>query len=163
MAEPIDTTKVQGRRELHFNSLEDIRADVEMLAASQKLRTLGNWSTGQIFQHLTRTMTSSLDGFAFQLPWYFRLMGKFMKKRALSGPMPPGFKLGKSASERLVPQPTSYEDGLRSIRQALDRMKTEEQRAPSPFLGTLSNEEWVQMHCRHSELHLSFIVPDGKA
>jgi hypothetical protein len=163
MAEAIDTRKVTGRRELHFISLADIRADVEMLVASPKLNTLGNWSAGQVFHHLARTMTSSIDGFGFQLPWYFRLMGRFMKKRALSGPMPPGFNLGKKAAERLVPPAISYEDGLRNIRQALDRLKMEEHRAPSPFLGQMTNEEWVQMHCRHSELHLSFIVPEGKA
>jgi hypothetical protein len=36
-------------------------------------------------------------------------------------------------------------------------LKTEPQRHPSPFFGTLTNEEWDALHCRHAELHLSFI------
>ena len=31
---PVDTAKVQGRRTLHFNSLDDILADVEKLNQS---------------------------------------------------------------------------------------------------------------------------------
>ena len=48
----IDTGKVAGRRELHFNSLEDILADVDRLASSREIKTLGNWSAGQIFEHV---------------------------------------------------------------------------------------------------------------
>ncbi|HLW67175.1 MAG TPA: DUF1569 domain-containing protein, partial [Gemmataceae bacterium] len=130
MAERIDTTKVQGRRELHFNSLEDIRADVEMLAATPKLNTLGNWSAGQIFHHLATTMTGSIDGFGFTVSWPMRLMAKFFKHKMLNGSMPPGFSLPKSAAEKMLPPPTPLEDGLRTIRHALDRLKTEEQRVP---------------------------------
>src|SRR5438874_10377963 len=43
----VDTTKVAGRRQLHFVSIDDISADVEKLAAGE-VRTLGNWSGGQI-------------------------------------------------------------------------------------------------------------------
>ena len=43
-----------GHRELHFKSLEDILADVDRLASSREIRTLGNWSAGQIFEHVAR-------------------------------------------------------------------------------------------------------------
>ena len=58
----IDTGKVAGRRELHFNSLDDILADVDRLASSREIRTLGNWSAGQIFEHVARVMDKSIDG-----------------------------------------------------------------------------------------------------
>jgi hypothetical protein len=163
MSEPVKTTKVQGRRELRFNSLEDIRVDVETLAASPNLRTLGNWSAGQIFQHLATTINCSIDGFGFTVSRPMRLMARLFKNKVLNGSMGPGFNLPRNAAERLLAPPTSLEDGLRNLRHALERMKSENQRAPSPFFGKMTNEDWVHLHCRHSELHLSFIVPEGKA
>ena len=64
--------------------------------------------------------------------------------------------------EQLVPAPVSFEDGLQSLRQAIHRLQTETQRAPNPVLGPLSIEEWNQLHCRHCELHLSFLVPGSR-
>src|SRR5215475_8579222 len=125
MAELINTTKVQGRRQLHFNSLEDIRADVEMLAANPNLRTLGNWSAGQIFQHLAVSLNSCMDGFGFTIPWFMRFMAKLFKSRILHSRMGPGFNLPKNAAEKLLPPPTSLESGLQNFRHALDRLKTE--------------------------------------
>ena len=62
---PIDTTKVTGRRTLHFNSLDEIAADVEMLTKAREIKTLGNWSAGQVVQHVATTMNKSIDGFSF--------------------------------------------------------------------------------------------------
>ena len=44
----VDTSKVQGRRELHFTTTDDISAEVERLAAAGPVRAIGNWSPGQI-------------------------------------------------------------------------------------------------------------------
>jgi hypothetical protein len=32
--------------------------------------------------------------------------------------------------------------------------------ATSPVLGRLSHEQWVQFHCRHAEMHFSFMHPE---
>jgi hypothetical protein len=160
MNDAIDTTKVIDRRELHFQTIEDIQADVERLARAKEIRALGNWSPGQIFGHLAITMNSSIDGFKHHLfaplRWFIRL---FVKRKLLKGPMTPGFKLNDKAAEDMVPPPTSLEDGLRSIREAIRRLQTETKRAPSAFMGHMTDEEWTQLHCRHAELHLSFLVP----
>ncbi len=156
----IDTTKVTGRRSLHFSTFDEILGDINGLAKSREIRALGNWSPGQIFQHLANTMICSIDGFKVMLPFPIRWMGRlFFKKKLLNGSMPPGFKLSKGQAEQLVPPPTSLEDGLRSIRNALQRLKSESKRSPSAFLGHLTDDEWIRLHCRHAELHLSFLVP----
>jgi hypothetical protein len=49
---------------------------------------------------------------------------------------------------------------LQLIRAAIGRMKTESTRFPSPFLGELTRDQWDQLHCRHCELHLSFLIPE---
>jgi hypothetical protein len=160
MAELVKTGKVTGRRNLHFNSLDDILADVEQLARAREIKTLGNWSAGQVVQHLSLVMTKSIDGFDSRLPWIVRvLMNFFMKKYVINKPMGAGFQLPKKAAAELIPAETSWEEGLASIRTALGRLKTETTRVPSPFLGKMTVEDWTKLHCRHSELHLSFLAP----
>ena len=43
----VDTAKVEGRRTLHFTSLDEILAEVERLNQG-KVRAIGNWSPGQV-------------------------------------------------------------------------------------------------------------------
>ncbi len=156
---PIDTKKVQGRRQLHFASLDDIGADVEQLARG-RVRNLGNWTPGQVLKHLSLAMTYSIDGFPSRAPFFMRMLGKLFKKRILSKGMTPGFQLPKNAARGLVPGPTTWEDGLAAFRKSLKRMQTDTARAPHGFFGYLTNDEYVQLHCRHSELHLSFLLPE---
>jgi hypothetical protein len=156
---PIDTSKVQNRRQLHFDTISDILADVERLNQG-KVKPLGNWSGGQILTHLAVIMNGSIDGTEFRFAWPLRLLGRLLKRRILTKGMTPGFQLKGRAADVLVPPPTSWEEGLHTFRQAVHRLQTESKREPSPFLGALTREEWDQLHCRHSELHLSFLVPD---
>jgi len=159
MTTPVKTGKVTGRRQLHFNSIEDIVADVEQLAKWKEIRSLGNWSPGQILKHLTIVMNGSVDGVPRMMSGFKQFMIRLLfKNKFLKSPMPPGFELPASASA-LLPPPTSLEEGLDGFRRAAKRLQTETQRHAHPALGPLTAEEWNQLHCRHSELHLSFLVP----
>ena len=157
---PIKTAKVTGRRELQFHNIEDIQAEVERLASAE-IRTLGNWSPGQIYWHLAKVMNDSIDGSAMRLSWFMRMLGRLFKGRMLNRPMPAGVKLPKAAAEVVEPPPTTLEQGLELYRTALRRQLTETNREPSPFLGQMTREEWTQLHCRHAELHLGFLIPDS--
>src|SRR5689334_11827743 len=75
----VATKSVTGRRQLHFDTLDDVLADVEQLNRGQ-IKNLGNWSPGQVLKHLTILMTGSLDGFHHRAPWFIRLVGKVVKK-----------------------------------------------------------------------------------
>ena len=154
----IDTAKVQNRRSLHFDKLEDILADVEKLNRG-KMKTLGNWSSGQILHHIATVMNHSVDGSPVQFSLVVRMFGKLMKRRVLNKGMPPGFQLKGRAAEILVPAATTWDKGLGELREAIRRLQTETKRAPSPFLGAMTREDWDNLHCRHCELHLSFLVP----
>ena len=156
----VDTTKVTGRRPLHFNTLADIAADVEQLTKAREIRTLGNWSAGQVVQHVATTMNKSIDGFNFRVPWPIRLvLPLLLKRRFLTQTMSPGFKLSGKAEAEMVSPPISLEDAARNLREAVARLQRESKREPHPALGKLTAEEWEQLHCRHSELHLSFLLP----
>jgi hypothetical protein len=156
---PIDTGKASNRRKLHFDNLDDLLKDVDRLNQG-KVKTLGNWSSGQILKHLTIIMNGSIDGFPVRFAWPLRFFGWLMKNRILSKTMPPGFQLKGRAGELFLPPPTSWDDGLLGFRQAIHRLQTDGTREPSPFLGVMTREQWDQLHCRHAELHLSFLVPD---
>ncbi|MGE3806723.1 MAG: DUF1569 domain-containing protein [Gemmataceae bacterium] len=156
----IDTTAVKNRRTIHYASLRELLADAEKLAAGNT-RTLGNWSQGQIYKHLALVMQSCLDGFGgATLPWYARLLGKLIKNRALTKPMPAGFKLTPAMARVIEPDSTSTEDGLAFLRTCIQRLETETQRHDSPFLGKLTVEQWNQLHLRHAELHMSYLLPE---
>jgi hypothetical protein len=160
MSVAIDTSKVTERRKLHFNSLDDILADVERLASSREIRTLGNLTAGRLLNHLATTMTKSIDGFSSGLPAVVRTVLRLvMKRKVLTQPMAAGFKLPEKAQAELYAGSPSLEEGVQAIRHAIKRLQTESGRVPSPFLGPLTRDEWNQLHCRHSELHLSFLIP----
>ena len=152
----INTKQVIGRRTLRFNSLDDVLADLDTLEG-KPLKTLGNWSVGQILLHLAIPMNASLDGVKIPAPWYLRLFAPLVKGRLLKGKMPSGFKLPKAAAEVLIPGPASTEEGFAELRKAIARFKNNVPNVPHTFLGKLTLDEWNTIMCRHCELHLSFI------
>jgi|SRR4051794_2061550 hypothetical protein len=156
----IDTAKVKERRKLRFTSIDDIAAEVERLARCREIKTLGNWSSGQVLQHLAMTMQNSIDGFPSFVPAPIRLFLRlFMKRRILTTPMSAGFKLPANAAEHMLPKPTEWDAAVANFRREMQRLKTQPQRMPHPAFGPLTSAEWEQLHCRHSELHLGFLMP----
>ena len=155
---PIDTAKVDGRRQLDYASFEELLADADRLS-SGAVKALGNWSAGQIFRHLAIAYNGSIDGFTMSFPWYLRMMASLFKKKLISGPMPAGIKPPGEAAKALAPEPTSTEEGLAQLHAAVARLERESHRARHPVLGNLSKEEWNKVHLRHASLHMSFLIP----
>jgi hypothetical protein len=150
---PVKTSKVAGRRQSRFTSLDEILSDARQLM-SQPVRQLGNWSLGNALWHLARTMQMSLDGAQFRAPWIIRIVARPFKKGLLNGAMRPGFKLPADAARELIPQvEISGEEGLQILEAAVQRMHREPQRAKSPVFGSMTRAEWDQLHFRHAELH----------
>jgi hypothetical protein len=157
---PVKTAKVTGRRELHFTSLGDILADAEMMCSTRPVHALGNWPLGTALEHLARSIDMAMEGAQFKAPWYIRVLGPLFKKRLLSRPMRPGFRLPASAAKVLIPEKEcEMHEALRHLRTSVTRSLATTHRYPSPVLGRLTCEEWDQLHCRHAELHFSFFVP----
>jgi Protein of unknown function (DUF1569) len=158
MPAQIDTTRVAGRRTLRFNSLAEILADVETLARAQDVRAIGNWSPGQVVDHLATVMNKSIDGFTARPPGVVRFFLRLIfKKRLLARTMAPGFRLGRRMEEELVLPAVSLEVGVEHFRRAYQRLQTETPRSEHPAIGALTPAEWEQLHCRHAELHLGFL------
>lgn len=151
----INTKKVQGRRPVRYESLDELLADAERLAASDGVRTLGNWSRGQIYEHLGRSFDASIDGVGFTLPAPVRwVMSLVMKQKFLKREIPAGFK----STAEYVPGETPTEQGLASLRKAIERQRAESKRVVHPAFGNIGRDGWNDFNLRHAELHMGFLV-----
>ena len=160
----VDRKTVTGRRELSYRSYDDLLSDAEQLAAGN-VRTLANWSYPQILVHLGKSLEASIDGVSFQAPWPMRLMGKlFMKSKFLDQAIPPGFDIPENARSQFAPSESiSLEEGLDALRRGISRCQQEPERAPHPFFGRLTRDEWDRFNLRHAEMHMSFAVGEDGA
>lgn len=165
MPSTIDTSKVTDRRQLRFNNTAELRADLERLEQAHRagtLRKAGNWSPGTIFGHLAAFIEFAYDGYPPELqnpPWHIRLLLKFMKKKFLHGSLPVGVKIPRIEGGTVGTQERTFEEGLTKLRAALARLDAAPPDKPNPIFGPMSHQEWLAMHCRHAELHLSFLHP----
>ena len=154
-----------GRRELKFKSVDDVLADVEMLAAAEregKLTLLGNWTFGQLLGHLATWVDYSYDGAPLKVPAMVRYLLRLMKRRMLYRPMAPGRSIPRVEGGTLGREEISSEQGLERFGRAFERLKKEAPARPHLLFGTMTHEEWIQSHLRHAELHLSFACPAAK-
>ena len=153
-------TDSSQRSKIEYSTLNEFRQDAERIAQLD-YRTVGKWSFGQIMLHLAMAIEGSIDGFPFRGPWYIRkLAAPLIKNSLLSKPLKPGFRLPKYA-ENYLPDPdvTTY-SALSRVQSAVSRIQVEAPQAEHPFLGKLAEEEWMRLHVRHAELHMSFVVVD---
>ncbi len=153
-------TKHSERRTLRFETLSEIAADARTIAEADRagtLRRTGNWSAGQNFDHVGKVMLWSIDGFPARLPLPMRVIGRLLRNGALTKTMRAGFTLSGSSSF-LMPDTVSTDAGLELLTTQADRVEAGERcTQPSPLFGALTHDQWVQLHCRHAELHLSFL------
>ncbi|MCA9143186.1 MAG: DUF1569 domain-containing protein [Planctomycetales bacterium] len=159
----INTKTVEGRRKLRFDTLDELLAEADRLAAGD-VKMLGNWSLAQIFAHLAAGINSTIDGSTFKPPIFVRLMAPlmkgFMKKKFIHEGIPAGFQIPKDAQAQFVPaDDVELQKALGELHTAIERFKSQEQLADHPLLGQLTKEETMQFQLRHAEMHLSFAIP----
>jgi hypothetical protein len=155
----VDVKKAK-RRELRFSCENCIIGDVDELVQGP-IETTGNWTAGMIVEHVAQLIEFSLDGFPehYKAPLLLRLMAKVMRQRILSKPWRPGYTLPKSFAELVPSDSMSIEEAHDKLRRAIERIKNEEMKADSPVLGKMEHADWLKLHCRHAELHFSFMQP----
>jgi hypothetical protein len=157
---PVDTKAVSGRRKLQFASLDEVIADAEKCVGSPNTKMLGNWPLERILGHLTKAMNGSIDGMDLQAPFLIRLIGPLLKRRILKKGMAPGIKLSKPNEAVLYPNVASAQQVLDAMRAAASRVQMEKKLiARHPVFGNMTKDEWIKLHLRHSELHLSYALP----
>jgi hypothetical protein len=151
------TTERQPRRTPRFETFDEILADVRALA-ERPTRQIGNWSLGQVCQHLGLAMEFSTRAERpFRVPLKLRILGRLARRRVLRDGLPRGFKL-PADGQALVPEPVSVEDGLATLERGMAALAATGRRVPHPVLGSMNAAQWHQFHLRHAELHLGHIV-----
>ena len=67
MPSTVNTAKVTGRRQLSFQSYDELLADLDRFG-SGSVRQLGDWWPGQNCRHLATVYNNSIDGFTLKFP-----------------------------------------------------------------------------------------------
>ena len=160
----IDTRKA-ARRELSFHCTGCLKEELARIEAAHRAGTLshtGNWTEGQIFDHLAASIEYSLDGFPpeMKVPFHMRIMARLFKGMVTSGKtLSPGFTPPKGSEAFLPRAGVSFDDGLRRFRKVIDRLDGGAKcTQPSPAFGKMTHDEWMRLHLGHAQLHLGFIA-----
>ena len=75
-------------------------------------------------------------------------------------PMRPGMKLPSRMDAQFNTRlSTDLTAAAGQYETAVARLATATEVPDHPLLGTMTRDEMEQLHCRHAELHLSFIHP----
>ena len=157
---PHDTPR---HRTLRFDSFDDAMAEAERLAACQT-RTSGQFSLGQILEHLARTLevvvgTRPLPPPAFPMRWLARLMRPIVLGKATTG-----FKLPANSQNVLWPsEAVSTEAGLQHLRAQSEVFKQTDPLPVHPIFGKMTRQQHDALQCRHFEGHLGFVHPVNEA
>lgn len=163
MSKTVKTGEVSDRRSLRFETIDDLRAEVDRIvaaAAAGTLRGSGNWTAGQIFGHLAAWIHYSYDGYPFKTPWIIRMILRLRVTRYLRDGLPAGVRIPRVAAGTYATEDLSLEAGAERFRRALDRLKSDEPaRYDSPAFGRLTDEDRIGLNLRHAELHLGFLHP----
>jgi Protein of unknown function (DUF1569) len=159
---PIDTGKVTGRRTLRFNTLADLRADLDAVERSERagtLRRVGNWTVGQICGHLATWAEFLYTGVPLKPPWFVRFFMGFRRNHYLNVGLPAGVRIPRVPNGTLGTEVMPLDAALARYRAVLARLEREAPTHPSPIFGPLTHEEGIKSQLRHAELHLSFLHP----
>jgi Protein of unknown function (DUF1569) len=152
-----DLSTNASRRPLAFASLDRVMPDVDRLLEGHT--TLGHWSLSQICNHLTQSLTWTVDGFPKLAPWFVRkTIGPLVLRRILrTGRFPDGIKL---------PAPYLPKPGLddraeaEALRAALRHFASHTGPLSNhPMAGQIARADWERFHGIHCAHHLAFVVP----
>lgn len=158
----IDTTKVEERRSLRFDSIEDCLAEVQKIADADRngsLVTRGNWTAGQNLSHLAAWIEYGWEGYPLdELPLPIRTGMRSMLPEILDKGMEPGMQIPDIPGGTVGADEMKTKEAIERFSAALNRLNSDEpSKHDSPAFGKMSHAERVQLNLRHSELHLSFL------
>ena len=148
-----------ARRKLTFDSLDQVMPDVDRLLLEHV--TVGDWSLGQICNHLARGIRNTVEDCPERAPWLVRkTIGPLILKRMLrTGRWPTGIRLPKQYEPKPGADARAEAEALRIALQVLTSHSGP--LADHPFAGPIPRHEWERFHCIHCAHHLSFALPAG--
>jgi hypothetical protein len=161
MTAPMNTANVP-RRNLRFAAIDDVLAEIDRIVAADQggtLKTVGNWTPGQIMGHVAAWIDYGYEGYPMRPPpWFVRFILRRMAKKFLRHGMPAGKRIPGVEKGTFGIEPLATAEGADRLRRAFRRLASgEPARYDSPAFGPMSAEDRIQFNLRHAELHLSFL------
>jgi len=142
-------------------ALAAARNFVALRDAGKHVTTTGNYSVPQIIEHLARSIDIGLGEQSVpKVSWLVSMMAKMMKKRFLVKGMKPGFRLPAETQSLFWPEEeVDAQSALDHYSESISKLMTAEEPIQHPYFGAMTRKEQAILHCRHAELHFSFISP----
>jgi hypothetical protein len=168
----VNTGRVTNRRAVRLRTVDDLAAETERViatAAAGRVRPLGNWSPAQVLWHLGKFIECSFDGFPFRYrrgpEFITRLFRRLAWRWLIRLALRPGFRNPPEAAVLEAPPTVTLDEAAALLRRQLGRIRGGERMTQSCSVeGAYTHDEWVYIHLRHAELHLSFLaIADGAA
>ena len=149
------------RRRLCFHNLHEALDDARQLAERGYERG-GQWSLGQVLDHLNKTLRMSTQTVDFGMPRWVRPFFKwFLMGRMKSGESHAISFRAKAPPSLTPPQEVEVAPALAEFAELVQQIESPDaQFAPvHPILGQVTAEEWRCMQRWHAAHHLSFLTP----
>ncbi|UCE60149.1 MAG: DUF1569 domain-containing protein [Phycisphaerales bacterium] len=145
------------RCDLQFGSISEVLPEVKRLLPAHQ--TFGNWSLGQICDHLAKSFVGSMEGFDLS---GHRLKRFFIRRRMLEVALTKGIPRGWTVDSNLTPMPeVDLREAVEALTRAVERYRQHDGRLHAhPLFGNMPRDIWDRVHCVHCAHHLSFAVPE---
>ena len=152
------------RRKLRFTSVDDVIAEAERLAGAERegrLKQLGNWTLGQIINHLATWAEFAYCGYppSVRAPLPVRMILRMLRNKILTQGMTPGINIRGIPGGTLGTERVPTEQALPRLRAALETLRQTCPPGPNPVFGRMSHDQWIALNLRHAELHFGYLVP----
>lgn len=157
--------ETSDRRELHFDSFDDVIAEAELLASGET-RVVGNHSFAEILHHLGLSFdTASGRATPPPAPFFMKLMRPLIRMMVLNDkPLSPGVKLPARGESFFWPRENfDVATEIAYLKEAVAHYQNNGHLENHPFFGKLSREQSDSLNLRHSALHLGFVHPMDSA
>ncbi len=158
----IDTRKVADHRDLRFESIDEILAEIDRIAKADEqgqLQAVGNWTSGQIMAHVAAWIEYGYDGYPLKpAPWFIGWILRLQVKKYLRDGMPKGAKIPGTPDGTYGADEMPTYDAAQRLKRAFTRLKSgEAAKFDNPGFGKMSHDDRVRLNLRHAELHLGFL------
>jgi hypothetical protein len=150
-------------RVLRFHNIEQCRVEVNRLLKADedgRLFANGNWTPGQIFDHLGTWINWGYVGYPKEIggpPWMIRVILKLFRGYVLKSKAPQGFRMPGVKNGTFAFEHRDIREAAADLLRGLQRLEAGAPPFASPAFGMMSREEAVALHLRHCELHLGYL------
>lgn len=154
------TKSISSRRELKLDRLGDALSECTRLIDSGYTQA-GNWTLGQMCQHLRLTMEANMHGYprwmtAVGMPLR-PILRAFALPRILDGNSISGIR---TAGMFVPPGGLDDTEQFRLFEECVREFENHAKPLhPHPGFGRMTHEEFGRFHAAHAAHHLSFLIP----